>query len=171
MVIKGSDLMAFMGGKSIAYATSHTLEMSMDTREISTKDGGGKWQDSEGGVISWTASSENLVGDPQAGIGYDELFDAMVAREPIDLVFAPEGDSTDYAGGKLDAAPNAGWTAKANMGRKGKALITSLSLNAPNGEHATMSVSFTGVGALTKVGNMVKGMGTVDAAPKVAPKA
>ena len=95
-VIKGGDLMLFVGGKSIAYATSHTLTISADTKETSSKDSGGKWQTSEVGVLSWTCSSENLCGDTEAGIGFDELFEYMVARKPITGVFALEGDSTDY---------------------------------------------------------------------------
>lgn len=42
-VIKGGDLMLFVGGKSIAYATSHTLSISAGTKETSSKDSGGKW--------------------------------------------------------------------------------------------------------------------------------
>lgn len=144
--------MLFMGGKSIAFATSHTLELSLDTREISTKDNGGKWSEVEAGIISWTMQSENLVGNPGEGKGYDDLVDAMIARQPVDVVFALEGDSTNYDGGKLDAVPSTGWKPKTGNGRKGKALITSVSLNAPNGEYATMSISLTGVGALEKVG-------------------
>lgn len=144
--------MLFMGGKSIAFATSHTLEISLDTREISTKDNGGKWSEVEAGILSWTMQSENLVGNPGEGKGYDDLVDAMIAREPVDVVFGLEGDSTDYDAGKLDAVPSGGWKPKTSNGRKGKALITSVSLNAPNGEYATMSISMTGVGELTKVG-------------------
>ena len=33
---------------------------------------------------------------------------------------------------------------------KGKVVITSLELNAPNGDNATFTASFEGVGALTK---------------------
>lgn len=151
-LLRGENLMLFMGGKSIAFATSHTLELSLDTREISTKDNGGKWSEVEAGIISWTMQSENLVGNPGEGKGYDDLVDAMIAREPVDVVFALEGDSTNYDAGKLDVVPTGGWSAKASNGRKGKALITSVSLNAPNGEYATMSIALTGVGELTKVG-------------------
>lgn len=150
-VIKGGDLMLFIGGKSIGYATSHTLSISADMKETSTKDSAGKWQTSEAGVLSWTASSENLCGDSVAGIGYDELFDYMIARQPIEAVFALEGNSTDYANGKLDAVPTAGWTAKSGNGYKGKVIINSLEKNAPNGDNATFTVNFTGTGALTKV--------------------
>lgn len=152
-VIKGSDLMLFVGGKSIAYATNHTLTISADTKETSSKDSGGKWQTSEVGVLSWSCSSENLCADTEAGIGFDELFEYMVARQPITGVFALEGNSTNLDGGKLDAVPDSGWTAKTGDGYTGQMIITNLEKNAPNGENATLKVDFTGVGALTKVKN------------------
>lgn len=156
MTLKGENLMLFCSGKSVAYATSHTLDVSVDTKEVSTKDNGGKWQESEAGIISWTMSTENLVGNPGEGVNYDELLDYMIARQPLDVVFALEGNSTDFNEGKLDKVPTGGWTAKAKNGRKGKAIITSLSVNAPNGEYATMSATFTGVGALEKVDTVAK---------------
>lgn len=152
-VIKGSDLMLFVGGKSIAYATNHTLTISADTKETSSKDSGGKWQTSEVGVLSWSCSSENLCADTDAGISFDELFEYMVARQPITGVFALEGNSTNLDGGKLDAVPDSGWTAKSGDGYTGQMIITNLEKNAPNGENATLKVDFTGVGALTKVKN------------------
>lgn len=149
-IIKGQNLMAFCGGKSIAFATSHTLEVSGETISTSTKDnGGGEWETSEMGLLSWTCSSENLIGDPRSGLGYDDLFDMMVKKQPVDLVFSLK--NTIAADGTYYEAPEAGWTAKTNDGHKGKAFITALSLNAPNGENSTMSVTFTGTGALTKV--------------------
>lgn len=150
-VIKGSDLMLFVGGKSIGFATSHTLSISADTKETSSKDSGGKWQTSEVGVLSWTASSENLCADKAEGVGYDELFAMMIARKPVTGVFALEGNSTDLAENKLDAVKTGGWTPKAKDGYTGQMLITSLEKNAPNGENATFTVQFTGVGTLTKV--------------------
>ena len=150
-VIKGSDMMLFVGGKSIAYATNHTLNISADTKETSSKDSGGKWQTSEVGVLSWTCSTENLCSDDGAGLDLDELIGMMIARKPITGVFALEGNSTDYYDGKLDAAPTDGWTAKAGKGYTGQMIITNVDLNAPNGDNATFKVDFTGVGALTKV--------------------
>ena len=38
MKIKGGDLMLFVNGKSIAFATSHTLSISTDTVDTSNKD-------------------------------------------------------------------------------------------------------------------------------------
>lgn len=150
-VIKGGDLMLFVNGKSIGFATSHSLSISADTKETTSKDSGGKWQSSEVGILSWTASSENLCADKAEGVGYDELFDMMIARKPITGVFALEGNSTDLAEGKLDKVKAGGWTPKASDGYTGQMVITSLEKNAPNGENATFTAQFTGVGELKKV--------------------
>lgn len=155
MITKGGDLMLFIevgkDMKSIAFATNHTLTISAETKETSTKDSGGLWQTSEVNMLSWSCSSENLIGNPMAGVGYDELFQIMVARKPITGIFALEGSSTDYQEGKLGAAPTAGWTAKADDGYTGKMVITNLEKNAQNGENATFKVDFTGIGELTPV--------------------
>lgn len=150
-VIKGGDLMLFVNGKSIGFATSHSLSISADTKETTSKDSGGKWQSSEVGILSWTANSENLCADKAEGVGYDELFDMMIARKPITGVFALEGNSTDLAEGKLDKVKTGGWTPKASDGYTGQMVITSLEKNAPNGENATFTAQFTGVGELKKV--------------------
>lgn len=149
-IIKGNNLMCFVGGKSIAFATNHTLEVTGETISTSTKDnGGGEWETSEMGILSWSCSSENLLGDPRSGLGYDDLFDMMVKKQAVDLVFSLKSNIS--ADGTYYEAPESGWTAKTNDGHKGKAYITSLSLNAPNAENSSMSVTFTGTGALTKV--------------------
>lgn len=114
MVVKGGDLMLFLNKEaagstkenpkyekvSIGYATSHSLSISADTKETSTKDSGGKWQTSEVGIISWTASSENLYANDAQGFGYSDLFDIMVSRTPIDAVFGVEGNSKNLEADK-----------------------------------------------------------------------
>ena len=142
--IKGQELMLFLGGKSIAYATSHTLEISAETADTSNKDeGGGDWASSEISKLSWTASSENLFSADGKGASYDTLFDYMVKKTPIDAVFGLKSETA------IDV-PTTGWTAAATGVYTGKVVITSLSLNAPNGEYATYSAQFTGVGELKK---------------------
>ena len=142
--IKGQELMLFLGGKSIAYATSHTLEISAETADTSNKDeGGGDWASSEISKLSWTASSENLFTTDGNGASYDALFDYMINKTPIDAVFGLKKETA------VDV-PTTGWTAATTGVYTGKVVITSLSLNAPNGEYATYSVQFTGVGELKK---------------------
>lgn len=147
-VQRGGDLMLFIKGKSIGYATNHTLSISAETTETSTKDNGGVWAMPEVSTLSWTASTENLCGDPVAGTTYNDLINLMLAREAIEAIFALEGDSTDYVANKLQEAPAAGWKPKEGMGYKGNVVITNVEINAPNGDNATFTVEFTGVGKL-----------------------
>lgn len=142
--IRGGDMMLFFNGKSIAYATSHTLTISGDTQDTSNKDeGGGDWGSNEVSKLSWSATSENMYSLDGEGSNFDDLYDLMIKKEPITTTFSKKTEtSTDV--------PTGGWTAS-KPDYEGKAVITSLELNAPNGEYATYSVQFTGVGALTKV--------------------
>lgn len=168
MTLNGSDLMAFVerNGKkqSIAYATSHSLEINADTKDISTKDNGnGIWQNAEVGMLSWSVSSENLccLDDPH-GLGYNDLVEIMLKREPIEIVFALQTSITDYAD-KIDKefeVPSDGWKYDATNNYHGKAVITSLSLTAQNGEKANYSVQLQGAGALLKAGTGIKGSTT-----------
>ena len=146
-VINGSDLMLFLGGTSIAFATNHKLAINAETVETSSKDSGGKWVTKAVRKLSWNMSTENLYSVDGAGKTYDDLFTMMTGRQEIDAVFSLE---KDYAS-KADEVPEAGWTPITTGQYKGKVVITSLELNAPNGENATFTASFEGVGALSKV--------------------
>lgn len=141
--IKGGDLMLFLNGKSIAYATSHSLEITGETTDTSNKDeGSGDWSSQEVSILSWSASSENIYTEDGAGNMFNDLFDLMILKTPIDAVFAKKLETT------IDV-PRQGWTSKAPT-YEGKVVITSLTLNAPNGEHASYTAQFQGVGALQK---------------------
>lgn len=139
-IIKGDELMLFKGNKSLAYATSHTLTITGNTIDISSKDHG-YWGASEIGNITWEITTENLYTDSE----YDALFDAMVAKTPITVMF---GKASNYdingLGNKTSWAPGTSY-------KTGSAVITSLVANANTGENATFSATFTGVGAITKV--------------------
>lgn len=144
--IKGGNLMLFINGKSIAYATNHTLEISAETKDTSNKDeGGGNWAAEEVGLLSWSASSENLYSTDGAGTKYEDLYDAMIAKTPIAAVFSLRSETDS-----VTSVPQNGWTPSVPK-YTGNVIITSLSLNAPNGEYATFTANFNGVGALTKV--------------------
>ena len=140
--VRGDELMVFLNNKSIAYATSHTLNITGNTIEISSKDSG-FWGASEIGNITWEVTSENLFTDGD----YDTLFSAMLAKTPVTLVF---GHAKDYnANGLGENQDN--WApddTKDSKYYEGPAVITSLNLTANTGEIATYSVTFTGNGAL-----------------------
>jgi TP901-1 family phage major tail protein len=142
-IIKGDELMVFKGTTALAYATAHTLSINGNTIDISSKDHG-YWGASEIGNITWEVTTENLFTETD----YDSLFSAMIAKTPIDIVFAKAGNYDANGLKDVGTGTTAAWT-KSN-GYKGKAIISSLSVNANTGENATYSATFTGVGALVK---------------------
>lgn len=146
-VTNGSDLMLFVGGKSIAFATSHKLSINVETVETSSKDSGGKWTTKSAKKMSWNVTTENLYSNDGEGLEYSELHDLLIAREPIDVVFGLEKDTAT----KADEVPTDGWVAATTGVYKGKVIITALEINAPNGDNATFTATFEGTGALTKV--------------------
>lgn len=145
-VINGGDLMLFIGGMSVAFATSHKLSINVETVETTSKDSGGKWVSKAARKISWNCSTENLYSNDGEGVTFEQLFDMLVAREEVDAVFCLE---KDYAA-KADEVPDGGWIPATAGTYSGKVIITALEANAPNGDNATFTASFEGVGALTK---------------------
>lgn len=144
-IVKGDALMLFMGGEALAYAKNHTLTITGNTVDISSKDHG-YWGASEVGNLTWEIQTENLYTQEN----YDDLFDAMVAKTPVDVVFA-NAANYDENGLKAVGGTVEKWTASTTSGHKGKAVITSLTVNANTGENATYSATFTGTGPITKI--------------------
>lgn len=152
-IIKGSDLMLFLkpsgstAYKSIAFATNHSLSISAETTSTSSKDsGGGKWTSNSVQKLSWTVSTENLYSLDGEGHVFDELFQLMTDRAEIDVVFSLESSYES----KPEEVPDGGWTPVTTPQYKGKVVMTSLEMNAPNDDNATFSASFEGVGAFVK---------------------
>ena len=151
-VIKGKKLMVFIKKentyKSIALSTNHTLTLSASTSDLAVKSKdqakGKSWTDSEIDQMSWTVSSESLVGTGE-GQGWGDIMDLYLAGEKVELVFD---------GVTADGAPVGGFTPAGSgddfQGLKGQALITSLTVNAPLDDHATYTVEFSGTGPLEK---------------------
>lgn len=147
-IVKGQELMLFYQNESIAFATSHTLTVTGNTTDISTKDHG-FFSATALTSINWEISSENLYTDG----AYNKLFDLMVnKREPITVIFGHySNDKTFATSGIADSTVEA-WTAPTESDSTGyytgKAYITSLTANAANGDNATFSVTLSGVGQL-----------------------
>lgn len=141
---QGSDLMVFMDGKSIANAQSHTLNTSVNMEETSTKDvGDGGWGASEPGKGSFTMSTDNLIGTAaeSKGATLQNVMDAYLQKKKVHTIFAlkaEENIGTD------------GWTPDMDGWYEGDAYISSLTITAQDGQKATYTAEFTGVGALTK---------------------
>lgn len=75
-----------------------------------------------------------------ATINYSLLF---LAHKPVVLKFGVVGNPD------VNEMPAAGWTL-AEGAYTGSAVITSLEANAPDGDKATLSISFEGTGPLAK---------------------
>ncbi len=140
-VILGSDLMLFKYDattskyKPLACATSCKLSISTGTLETSSKDSG-SWVNKQASKLSWTASSDNLFTIDD----FDALADLQMSRSTVRLGFS-------IASG---TSPN--WEMTTSDGKQwfGDAIITSLEMNASDGDNATYSVQFEGIGALTQ---------------------
>lgn len=136
----GGDMMLFIEGSPIAFSSAAKLDISLKTRDIGSKDSG-FWDEKAAGKMSWTASSDSLMSDTLTGNSntYSELYTAMLTRVPVTIVFATAaGTAPDF-------------TVSAVAGKTkftGSGFITSLSMNAPDGDNASYSVSFEGTGAL-----------------------
>lgn len=141
--VLGKDLMLFVDSKAIALATSCKLSMSAETIDTQSKDSG-IWTEKDIKKLSWNCSSENLFSADEAANSYDKLFAMMLARKPIAIKF---GIPSNADAGEL---PDGGWSLPASGAYSGNVLITSLELNAPDGDKATFSASFEGTGALAK---------------------
>ena len=143
-IIKGSKLMVFLGDSPIAFSTSSNLSIQVNTSEVSTKDHG-DFPSVIGKNITWEITTENLYSDGAESA----LWTAMKTMQPVTVKFAPASNYSNGTAqqGIVDVDGGSEWTAGTAIA-SGKALITSLQANAPAGDNATLSATFTGVGQL-----------------------
>jgi len=115
----------------IGRATSASLSVSMETRDITTKDSAG-WQENLEGLKNWSLSGDGLVTYSISGEYEtpDELFTILNNRTAIDVKF---GSMTT---GEIDYS--------------GKAYLVSYEQEAGVEENVTYSFSITGTGVLTQ---------------------
>ena len=161
--LNGSDLMVFakINGKyqSIAYATSHSLSVTRETVDSSTKDNGnGQWSTAEKGMASWEMSTSNLMAsEAENGLSFNSLFDEFLKGTEVELIFSLQTDMAKYESADTEFfAPTNGWTPDETNCYKGKAIITSLNVTAENGQKANYEATFTGCSQLLKVGNGIQ---------------
>lgn len=143
-VVKGKDLMIFINNKATALSTSHALELTAETSEAASKDDG-SWGNATITKKGWNATTEALVSQDPDVDSFDVMYDLFVAGEPVDVISGRPSNVSD------DGVPEEGWEAPTQKYYKGKALITSLRRNDPNGDNSNMSISLLGVGKLEKV--------------------
>ena len=124
---RGLDLMIYVGETPIGGQRGASIEMSSETLDVSTKTTG-DWTAKINGAKSWTSSCEGIVFTGDAG--YKAAVDAFIAGQSVNIELK-------------DAEKTIGYT--------GKAIITTLSIDAPYDDALTYSMDFEGVGALTEI--------------------
>lgn len=146
-VIDGTNLCLFITSgatkKCIALATNCKISMNMATKQISSKDSTGNWEDYLAGRLSWTIDSDNLFTQDTlfpSGFTYDNLVEIMINRTTLTATIGQV--STPLMG-----YPQALGSTYNNL--SGSCYVTKIDLNAPNDDSATFTVSLQGTGALT----------------------
>ncbi|KGJ49703.1 phage tail tube protein [Paraclostridium dentum] len=119
---KGNDIRVSIGEELIGGQTGASMNKESDTTDTTTKDSG-MWAEPEVSGLSWSVDCDGLV-----VVGDAALKALNKAWREAQLVDIKYGTAEAY--------------------EHGKALISSLSENAPNKEKCTYSVSFQGVGEL-----------------------
>ena len=93
--------------------------------------------------MTWEVSTDNLYSTTE----FDNLWTLFIGKTPVEIVF---GASADYDTNGLEHASKDNWSPATTGVLKGKAVITSLTVNANTGENATFSATFTGTSPLVK---------------------
>ena len=141
-LIKGEGLMIYIADElgelqPIAYATTHQLDRGTETIDTSSKMSGG-WDDSMPGKKSWQLTTDSLISRTEGHLSYDTLEEMHENDEILDVVIGTPKNSEDF---ELDTTKRR---------REGKAIITSLTQTANNGELCTSSLSLQGKGKLVR---------------------
>ena len=130
-VTQGEDIIVLIDAKRTLHASSHSLKVDVELKEIRTKDTKGKKQIPGDATFSVDADGLVVVGS--------DITDAWTAEEMLDLTLAKE--SVDI----ILSSPKDGLTKT----YKGKGFITSFSLTSPAGDNTTYALSIVGDGELT----------------------
>ena len=130
-VVQGEDIILLVDDKTTLHATTHTLKVDLEMKELRTKDTDGKekWQ----GDVSWSVDGDGLV------VVDDSIENSHTAEEVLDLVLRKK---------LVEVVVKSPLTGLAKM-YTGKAYITTFSLSTPAGDNASYSYSLTGSGNLT----------------------
>ena len=138
--IKGQNLRVMVGGKCIAMATSCTFHISAQVESASTKDDANDFEVNEVTGLSWDASTDSLVTLTDNGSNGEmptDLMSLIINKTLVTLTF----DTT--SGTNNRTAQNSA------IKKSGSAYVTDFSVTAQNRQNSTLTVQFTGTGALS----------------------
>ena len=129
-----------VGGKCIAMATSCTFHISAQVESASTKDDANDFEVNEVTGLSWDASTDSLVTLTDNGTNGElptDLMSLIINKTMVTLTF----DTT--SGTNNRTAQNSA------IKKSGSAYVTDFSVTAQNRQNSTLTVQFTGTGALS----------------------
>ena len=139
-LVNGTDLLLKVGSSDsnevvVAFATSCSLDISMDEIDQTNKDSLG-WKSIIGGLRSWSVSADALYQNEaeSSKTAFTDFWGNIENRTKVfvelTVTNASSGDSNVYY--------------------HGEAFVTSLSVNGGTEDQSTFSVTLTGTGALTE---------------------
>ena len=153
-ILNGAQLIVSVNDTVVAFATSCSISFTTSTSEVATKEFG-KYPGKVLQTVEWEVTTENLCGSGDNFNNFTDLLDLLQTQAgnntPVQIVV---GQSNDWNDGKGTVTRTAQGDMTINGFKaptewfSGYAYITSLSANAAVGDNATMSATFTGVGAL-----------------------
>ena len=143
-LVNGDNFLLYLtSGKTVvAYATSCSLQVDSETIDTSSKFSC-KWQSNMGGKASYTISADALYcQDIEGGISFDKLLEYMVKGEQIEWYMGEEMAHS----GSCETNPHTLDTSKTYY--NGKAIVSSVSLEAGSNEIASCSITLNGAGEI-----------------------
>lgn len=142
------QLFIFLDDAPLAFCSDCSLELTAEEVDVSNKMCAGNWGMSLPGKKTFTSSAESLLTRLQGAMSFDTMLKKFIAGDTLDFFFG-DAKATEQTetGGKFEKDT-------ANPNYTGKIMITSLSLKSTNGQIASSSASFKGVGALTPVSSV-----------------
>lgn len=129
-IINGTVFLLSIGGTDLPDQTEGSISISMETRDITTKDSNG-FRELLEGVRSGSISVSGLVDDDGAGGAGADLFASLNGRAAVSIVFGLDGATDDY-------------------NYSCNAFCTSLEVSAATEDNVTYSASFEITGAITE---------------------
>ena len=129
-IINGTVFLLSIGGTALPDQTEGSISISMETRDITTKDSNG-FRELLEGVRSGSISVSGLVDDDGAGGAGADLFASLNGRAAVSIVFGLDGATDDY-------------------NYSCNAFCTSLEVSASTEDNVTYSASFEITGAITE---------------------
>lgn len=150
-LINGDNFLLYLtsGHTVVAYATSCSLQVDSETIDTSSKFSC-KWASNMGGKASYTISADALYcQDVEGAISFDKLLEYMVSGEQVEWYMGEEEEHT----GSCETNPHTLDTTKTYY--NGKAVVTSVSLEAGANEIASCSITLTGAGEIQLNGQKI----------------